>query len=103
MDHGQSFGELTAALIREARTEEDADAAFDAIEEAFDRTSQDAMGLGTIIYFPGMDWEGDESPECEECGKRISNADVGAYRANGGTGDPATCEDCAEDAAESAG
>jgi len=41
----------------------------------------------------------DEPVRCEDCGVILQPSDKAAYRANGGSGWPAVCEDCAEMAA----
>lgn len=60
---GESEMSATAQVMREAAdaVTEDDDMLVDDAADAFMSARSDSMGLGTVIYFPDIEWTGDES------------------------------------------
>lgn len=70
-------GELFSAVLEAVEGEDDT---FE-LRDAFINLRTDSMGLGIIVYFPGMPFVKESA--CEECGEACDD-------------DLAVCEDCAE-------
>ncbi len=93
---GQSLGELFATIIENVEEDDRYEVA-----QQVRRLCTDSMGLGTIVYFPNVEFDdanSEDQHDCPECGETMSTAEIRAWRAeNGGEGAPALCEECAED------
>ncbi len=65
LERGQTVMACVASVLEELATL-DSDDSADALEElakGLRRSCTDSMGLGTILYFPGIPFEGDEKDD----------------------------------------
>jgi hypothetical protein len=69
VDAGKSLGAFFADILQEVRNSsdkpggEEMDSQLIELEDAFRTMSSDAMGMGTIVYFPDVPFMGDDEED----------------------------------------